>query len=61
MDSRIEAKLLFAGVLSFLLFIAELLHRQWLPALACAAVTTSLFVLSVISMHRKPHHRNGRR
>jgi hypothetical protein len=59
MESRIEAKLLFAGFLSFLLFIGELLHRQWLPALVYAAVTTSLFALAVISMRRKNHHRKG--
>jgi Flp pilus assembly protein TadB len=61
MDSRIEAHLIVAGALLFLLFVLELWHRQWLPALACAVMTTTLLALAVISMRRNKHHRNGRR
>jgi Flp pilus assembly protein TadB len=61
MNARIEAHLLVAGVLCFVLFIAELWHRRWLAALLSAAMTTALFALAVTSMRRKDHHRKGRR
>jgi len=61
MDSRIEAHLIVAGVLVFLLFILELCQRQWLQALACAAMMTTLLALAAISMRRNKRHRNGRR
>ena len=60
MDARFDARLLVAGVLSLLLLILELRHRQWLAALGCAVVTTTIFALAVISMRRNKHHRNGR-